>query len=803
MMSAYQVLTLEGQTYELLEQLGTPSSEGEVFRAVYKTILDCAIKIVSADKVDIEALQTEVALLALLRHTNVVKITAWATAPSQLQLPLLEAQDALIIMDFVDGKPLDTAWPALATAEELLLILEQLFDGVGYLHDRGVLHVDLKPKNILVQEQPRRVVVIDLGFSVVADEGKFRTHYRHASSELQKVLGRTKVYVDFNENYARSDRARRRQKEIPRQEISDDWYPGHDLYALGVILRDALKAPRVGALLSPRSRLRKGLEIIRDRLLGERYPEGASGALRDIRKLQAGYLSPSGVQELASVPESGSFIILSDQAIPFSDRAMKLVGHPLFQRLRNISQLDFELLLYPGARHSRFAHSVSTFHLATQALAHMLSDPSFRLNVDAPDLEGVLLFALLHDVAHYPLLHMFEDFRGRKAGDGETVQLDDELFEDFITGLPGLPLSRRQRPMIGKESIVDLVRDAFGDATLDALLSISRCANESKVPHTPIHRILAGLLSSAIDLDKVAYLQMDSDMTGIRYGRGVDVHGLVSALRAPPTVLEERSEGHPVIGVDERGLAAAESVILARYWMLHRVYWHHTNRAIMASFKHVINALLESNTLSFLGFISDNLWMSDMEAARWLSKRFGKLNDGGVNPIAGLLGGQRTIYRRLLVASLNEEPELYTAIARLPDPGLIEDALAPFAKVRPGMVTIDAPNRGRDRLHLERIRVLRERDGDVVREVPFSEELDKSSLRAALVSASPRGVAPRPEIRGAKTLKETVAGGVQGEFLNEVKKCRVFLHPVVGQKLEEEGRTQEAEMAVREALLSR
>lgn len=772
--------------YKIIMRLGEPSDEGEVYRASYRKILDCAIKFVEPERVETAVIENEVKLLSLLRHTHLVRITDFGTGAPQLdeqqRIFADPKQCFYIVMELVPGKPINEAWKEVG-GPGLLRLLDQLLDAVVYLHERGVLHMDLKPKNVLVEESNRNVVIIDLGFSVVADPDSFRKVFQLAQTEEGSVINTNDVYAGSEEVYVASTREYTRPirlellgRKVPRRTIRDEWFPDHDLYALGVLLDQAL----TGMALEKWPSIERGLGLIRDRLFSGDYYSNAADIRSDIHKLQRGYLAPLSVPELSAIPDRGMYIAQATAAIQVTDRIRRVIDHPFFQRLRYVPQLDFEQLVYPDARHSRLSHSLLTFNLTRLAIIHMLSDVGFRLAVEAEDVQGTLLFALLHDIGHYPLSHMFEDFRGKETGRNDFILLDDDLFgplldangEDIIGAMIKKKLDHGQ-------SMSSLICQLFGEPTLNALWSIAKCANASIAPLKPIHRVLSGLVSSAIDLDKVAYLLADSTMSGVNYGRGIDLQGFFTSLVNPLAIDSSSKENvtGQVLGIDEKGLAAAESIILARYWMLSRVYWHHTNRAIMAAFKFAISELVSAGKLDFSKYLSEVFWSGEVEALKYLSKEFSATwKKEKVNPLDGLMNGRRGIYKRLITISHQQEEDLYNKLINRDDTAATNaatralESILPNDNVKRGVIIVDIPRRTRDTIRLEEIRILGDPEA--------GERVNNRSLH----EASP------------------LLTNLHDEFLNEVKKSRIFIHPATYETLKSQSKLEQAREEVRREL---
>jgi HD superfamily phosphohydrolase len=204
--------------------------------------------------------------------------------------------------------------------------------------------------------------------------------------------------------------------------------------------------------------------------------------------------------------------------------AGRILDSPPLQRLRHIRQLGFAYLVYPGANHSRFEHSLGTMHLATVMCR--------SLDLDEEESRLVTLAALIHDCGHGPFSHATEPFMKEFAGRGhEEIGYLLES-EPLLTLLSEVSVEPRE---------------------LEGILNGGH----------PLSTIIHGDL----DVDRMDYLLRDAHYTGVPYGT-VDAQRLIQN-----TILSEQG-----LVLDEGGLNAAESLLIARTLMRPAVYVHHVTR---------------------------------------------------------------------------------------------------------------------------------------------------------------------------------------------------------------------------------
>lgn len=234
--------------------------------------------------------------------------------------------------------------------------------------------------------------------------------------------------------------------------------------------------------------------------------------------------------------------------IPFEDTPcdrllLALIDTAEFQRLRRIKQLGMSELVFPGANHSRFAHSLGVMNVARRFLVTVARETGSPLPKDQKT--AILAASLLHDLGHGPFSHTFEKVTG-ESHEARTL----EVITDRSTDVNKC-LRKHQKQL--PETIA-----AFFDEDVE---------EESREGMLPAH--LTRVVSSQLDADRFDYLLRDSFATGTRYGL-FDANWLLQHLH-----LDDRGRFY----LSHKGIAAAEAYVFARYHMYRTVYFHKTTRA--------------------------------------------------------------------------------------------------------------------------------------------------------------------------------------------------------------------------------
>ncbi len=257
--------------------------------------------------------------------------------------------------------------------------------------------------------------------------------------------------------------------------------------------------------------------------------------------------------------------------IEVSQLENKIINSPPFQRLRNIKQLAMTYLVFHGAEHTRFGHSLGVMHLVTKAFRSVIKkNPDFLSDQKKLWYEQILrLIALTHDLGHAPFSHASE------------VVFSNGLKHEAFT-----------EKIIKETSIAQIIieignefRKNYGesfDITPDLICDIYSGRDPGENSE---FTFLKSFMDSELDCDKMDYLLRDSLFCGVNYGK-YDIERLISCL----TVYIQ--DGAPRLAISKGGVQAFEEFVLARYFMFVQVYFHRVRRFFDIMFARALQKIL-------------------------------------------------------------------------------------------------------------------------------------------------------------------------------------------------------------------
>ena len=219
-----------------------------------------------------------------------------------------------------------------------------------------------------------------------------------------------------------------------------------------------------------------------------------------------------------------------------------IVEHPLFQRLNRINQLGLASVVYPGARHTRFQHSLGAFHLMSEAVLSLQQKGIFIFDTEA---EAVQAAILMHDIGHGPFSHV----------------LENTLIHD---------ISHEDISLMMMEEI-----NRHFNGQLNLAISIFK----GEYPKNFLHQ----LISSQLDMDRLDYLRRDSFYTGVTEGN-------IGSAR----IIKMLNVVNDSLVVDHKGIYSLENYLTTRRLMYWQVYLHRTS---VAYEKVLVNLLTRAKDL--------------------------------------------------------------------------------------------------------------------------------------------------------------------------------------------------------------
>lgn len=362
------------------------------------------------------------------------------------------------------------------------------------------------------------------------------------------------------------------------------------------------------------------------------------------------------IPEIRALDGPASLIrIPSQMDVPVTDRLMRLVDTPEFQRLSRISQLGMVSFVYPAANHNRFEHSLGVYRNSLLFLRQFAHQDRFAKIVSPRDATLLILAALLHDIGHWPYCHPIEDIQ--------------------ITGLP--THEHFAKRYLSSESVARCLKEDWSVEPHEVIGII----NKSRV--TQAQALMSSILSGPIDIDKMDYLYRDSLHAGVPYGQNFDSLRLIRSL-----CLNDQGDR---LAITNKGRTAAELMVFARYVMFSEVYWHPAVRSGTAMFQRAFYLWHQQHhdDPCFDEAITELFASSEAEMIGQMKR------DCSGTPAADLLdrlfGSTRRLFKCVANYSCDENERIYRMIAQQPYAWLREcsDRLAALVGKELGRVVSD------------------------------------------------------------------------------------------------------------------
>lgn len=283
--------------------------------------------------------------------------------------------------------------------------------------------------------------------------------------------------------------------------------------------------------------------------------------------------------------------------IYFDQFAADITDTVPFQRLRHIKQLGAVDYVFPGATHSRMAHSMGVMYLTLELFDQVVK----RTKLTVPSQGGVCelsylkvvlaIAALLHDIGHAPFSHTAEKaVLGDKGHEIWAYRiLESSYYTDFFEQTAhqlGVGVDKFKR---------DVYQSALSPQVLSEL-GIAPSASE-------FEKLIFSLISNdLVGSDRCDYLLRDATYTNLVYGH-FDYQQLIESLQ-----IVDVSGSYQLV-LEEDGLIALESLLLARKMMYQRLYLYSKVKEYTYHYRQLIANFYREN--AFLDSVESYLGVND------------------------------------------------------------------------------------------------------------------------------------------------------------------------------------------------
>lgn len=258
--------------------------------------------------------------------------------------------------------------------------------------------------------------------------------------------------------------------------------------------------------------------------------------------------------------------IIPFAANEFENAVWEVIQTPPFQRLRRVKQLGFSEFVYPGATHTRFAHSIGVFHTARKLMEIIRFHQQKKSSFSDSQAQLALAAALVHDVGHGAFSHAFEEV-------GKIFKLD----------------------LAEHETVSDhLIRDSEITSALNKLGSGFASDVANIVKGEGGATLYSAVVSSQFDADRLDYMRRDRLMTGSNHG-AIDFDWLVDNIEigSVSTGVDDVATGSvETFVLGGKAIYAAEAYVLGLFHLYPAVYLHKTTRGVEKIFTELLRQVI-------------------------------------------------------------------------------------------------------------------------------------------------------------------------------------------------------------------
>lgn len=300
----------------------------------------------------------------------------------------------------------------------------------------------------------------------------------------------------------------------------------------------------------------------------------------------------------------------SDYRITFNDRILdsvhgyieltpverKIIELPIFKRLQSIKQLSLVNLVFPGAEHTRYTHSLGVMFLVDKM--------AVQLGFTDGDRQLIRLAGLLHDIGHYPLSHV-----GESAYKPPTKAYDTFIQMHIDQTLQDIEKVERPADLLHAGGIKDkpFHHEAIGARLIENSKEIKNLISSYCNFINPLHicDIIIGryskfptlsamiqLMHSELDADRIDYLLRDASFSGTSYGV-VDTGIIIKNLAC------ENKYGVDIVGIKPKGISASDQFLINRFFSKSQIICNRHVAALEFMSQAIIRYVAEKELFDF------------------------------------------------------------------------------------------------------------------------------------------------------------------------------------------------------------